>query len=166
MSMFTQKHFLQLIVKNQNKQQIAALLRSITTAQYKIVKKFAQNILSEKISLSSGEFKYLEREKTFIRKLATTKKISSKIFVRKILIIKKIIQIGLKNEIYAKNGNGSNSRMGTNKKQELKRNEADSDSSCSSEGEFADIRERYIFNNSEGSNSSTEEKQQGNFGPE
>ena len=110
------KYFFLLLVNSTNKNQKIAILKTINSSQYKILKDITFKILNEIIPINKTQLKKLSKHKNFIRKLGSNKKVSGQILGKNYSIVIEIIRIGLEyNEVSSKVCTSSKRRMGKNK---------------------------------------------------
>ena len=112
----TDKYFFLLLVNSTNKNQKVAVLKSINSSQYKILKDITWKILNEIIPINNTELRKLSKHKNFIRKLGSNKKVSGQVLGKNYSIVIEIIKIGIQNnEIPSKICASSKRRMGKTK---------------------------------------------------
>ena len=110
------KYFFLLLVNSTNKNQKVAVLKSINSSQYKILKDITWKILNQVIPINNTQLRKLSKHKNFIRKLGSSKKVSGKVLGKNYCIVIEIIQIGIQhNEISSKICVSSKRRMGKTK---------------------------------------------------
>ena len=110
------KYFFLLLVNSTNKNQKVAVLKSINSSQYKILKEITWKILNEIIPINNSELRKLSKHKNFIRKLGSNKKVSAQVLGKNYSIVIEIIRIGIQNnEIPSKICASSKRRMGKTK---------------------------------------------------
>ena len=110
------KYFFLLLVNSTNKNQKIAVLKSINSSQYKVLKDITFKILNEIIPVNKIQLRKLSKHKTFIRKLGSNKKISGQVLGKNYSIVIEIIRIGVEhNEISSEICTSSKRRMGKNK---------------------------------------------------
>ena len=110
------QYFFLLLVNSTNKNKKIAVLKSINSTQYKILKDISWKILNEIIPVDNRQLKKLSKHKTFIRKLGSSKKISGQVLGKNYSIVIEIIRIGLQhNEISSKVCPSTKRRMGKSK---------------------------------------------------
>ena len=66
------KYFFLLLVNSTNKNQKIAVLKSINSSQFKILKDITWKILNEIIPVNNRQLKKLSQHKAFIRKLGSS----------------------------------------------------------------------------------------------
>ena len=110
------KYFFLLLVNSTSKNQKVAVLKSINSSQYKILKDITLEILNEIIPLNRIQLKKLSKHKKIIRKLGSNKKISGQVLGKNYSVVIEIIRIGLQHhEISSEVCTSSKRRMGENK---------------------------------------------------
>lgn len=118
-------HFLHLVKRKSD--QNTYLLKHITKPQLNLLSKIAIKVLKGQIQLSKSDFRNLETDKNFIRKLSTKKQSTS--LNNHLKTIQILANLGIKNETYAKTSISSNTGMGKTQRQEISKSNSDSDSS-------------------------------------
>ena len=110
------KYFFLLLVNSTNKNQKVAVLKSINSSQYKILKDITWKILNQVIPINNTQLRKLSKYKNFIRKLGSSKKVSAQVLGKNYCIVIEIIRIGIQhNEISSKICVSSKRRMGKTK---------------------------------------------------
>ena len=146
------KYFFLLLVNSTNKNKKIAVLKSINSSQYKILKDITWKILNEIIPVDNRQLKKLSKHKAFIRKLGSSKKISGQVLGKNYSIVIEIIQIDIQhNEISSKVCPSTKRRMGKSKSSLEKsktigycKRKEESTSTESGEEQFSESSEEHV----------------------
>ena len=146
------KYFFLLLVNSTNKNQKIAVLKSINSSQYKILKDITWKILNEIIPVDNRQLKKLSKHKAFIRKLGSSKNISGQVLGKNYSIVIEIIRIGIQyNEISSKVCPSTKRRMGKSKSSFEKskkigyyKRKEESTSTKSGEEQFSESSEEHV----------------------
>ena len=155
-----EEHFFWFLLHNSNLKQNDIVVKSMTEAQYVLLRCWTNDILDEIIPLNTRQFNELVQFKDFIRKLGRTR-VSATALVKNINVIKLISEIALNvNEVRKKTCASTHRRMGKSKETFTKQRYPEHSGSGSSSSDEGRSIEEQIWGQAHGSREEQEEEEE------